>query len=133
MFPFHRVAIAGDRRVPCVYDVKLDRPMSASSYSKAFQTARRKAGVALRFYDSRHTFVTRLAENPTVSIETVKQLAGHVDPRMLSRYAHIRAQARRDAIATLEVGTAVLKSANFKSESPQNPPQSPIDAKAALN
>jgi hypothetical protein len=27
---------------------------------------------------------------------------GHVSERMLSRYAHIRAQARRDAIATLE-------------------------------
>ena len=55
-----------------------------------------------RFYDGPHAFIWRLAENPSVSIETVKQLAGHVDPRMLGRYAHIRVQARRDAIATLE-------------------------------
>jgi hypothetical protein len=37
-----------------------------------------------------------------MSEETIRQLAGHVSRRMLARYAHIRAQARRDAIATLE-------------------------------
>jgi hypothetical protein len=42
VFPFHRVAIAGNERIPHVYDVKLDRPMSPSSYSTAFETARRK-------------------------------------------------------------------------------------------
>ena len=73
----------------------------------AFDTARAKAGVNIRFYDARHTFVTRLAENPTVSEETIRQLAGHVSPRMLARYAHIRVQARRDAIATLEPDVTV--------------------------
>jgi integrase len=76
--------------------------MSASSYRTAFRTARQKAGIRLRFYDARHTFVTRLAENSSVSEETIRQLAGHVSPKMLSRYAHIRAEARRDAISTLE-------------------------------
>jgi integrase len=50
--------------------------------------------VDFRLYDARHTFVTRLAENPTLSEETIRQLAGHVNPRMLARYAHFRAKAR---------------------------------------
>ena len=101
MFPFHRVAIAGNGRIPHVYDVKLDKPMSPSATRRPSNGAE-KAGLTLRFYDARHSFVTRLAENPAVSEETIRQLAGHVSPRMLGRYAHIRAQARRDAIATLE-------------------------------
>ena len=53
------------------------------------------------FYDVRHTFFARLAENPTVSEETIRQLAGHVDPKILGRHAHLRVEARRAAIATL--------------------------------
>ena len=102
VFPFHRVAIAGNQRVPHIYDINLDRPTSPSSYRTAFETACRRASVRCRFYDARHTFVTRLAENPSISEETIRQLAGHVSPRMLARYAHIRAEARRAAIATLE-------------------------------
>jgi integrase len=81
--------------------------MSPSSYRTAFATARRIAGIRFRFYDARHTFVTRLAENASVSEETIRQLAGHVSPKMLSRYAHIRVQARRDAISTLESRDAI--------------------------
>ncbi|MGH7907325.1 MAG: tyrosine-type recombinase/integrase [Candidatus Binataceae bacterium] len=76
--------------------------MGATSYQSAFETARAKAGLAVRAYDGRHTFITRLAESPAVSEETIRQLAGHVSQKMLARYAHVRAQARRDAIATLE-------------------------------
>jgi hypothetical protein len=44
---------------------------------------------------------------------------------MLSRYAHIRAQAKRAAIATLdEVSTTEAKPENSAGDSPQKPPQS---------
>jgi integrase len=102
LFPFHHVGFAGTRRLPWVWGVDLTRPMTRFAYKRAFETARRSAEVSCRFYDARHTFVTRLAENPAVSVETIRQLAGHVSERMLSRYAHIRVQARRAAIATLE-------------------------------
>jgi integrase len=102
VFPFHRIGLAGNDRKAWLWDVKLDQPMGQWSNKSAFDTAQRHSGVACRFYDARHTFVTRLAENPSVSIETIRQLAGHVNDRMLARYAHIRAQARREAIATLE-------------------------------
>ena len=124
VFPFHRVAIAGSNRMPHVYDVRLDRAMSASSYRTAFRTARQKAGIRLRFYDARHTFVTRLAENPSVSEETIRQLAGHVSSRMLSRYAHIRAQARRDAISSLESSAGARISPKSESDGAQKWAQS---------
>jgi integrase len=128
VFPFHHVALAGNARKPLVYGVELSRPMSPSSYRTAFETARTRAGVRCRFYDARHTFVTRLAENPAVAEETIRQLAGHISPRMLARYAHIRVQARRAAIATLEPR---CEPASSEGDSPQNPPQSPDDGETA--
>ena len=113
LFPFHRVAVAGDERRAWIYGIDLDRPMSPSGCRRAFETARKLAGVQVRLYDARHTFVTRLAENSAVSEETIRQLAGHVSPRMLGRYAHIRAQARRDAIATLEPAIEAPKPTDF--------------------
>ena len=104
VFPFHHVGFAGNGREPHIWAVDLARPMGIHSYKRAFDTARRVAGVACRFYDARHTFVTRLAENPNVSEETIRQLAGHVNPRMLSRDAHIRVGAKRAAIRCLESG-----------------------------
>ncbi|HEY6418246.1 MAG TPA: hypothetical protein VIX59_04515 [Candidatus Binataceae bacterium] len=44
---------------------------------------RHTAKVDYRWHDLRHTFVTRLAENPSVSEETIRALAGHVSRRML--------------------------------------------------
>jgi integrase len=103
LFPYHHVGVAhGSKPKSWLWGVDTSRPMTRASYKCAFDTARTNAKVDCRFYDARHTFVTRLAENPAVSVETIRQLAGHVSERMLSRYAHIRAQARRDAIATLE-------------------------------
>ena len=55
-----------------------------------------------RWHDLRHTFITRPAENPRVSEETIRSLAGHVSHQMLQRYSHIRVQAKRDAITALE-------------------------------
>jgi hypothetical protein len=43
---------------------------------------------------------------------------------MLSRYAHIPAQAKRAVIASLEIVAEHPKSTDFRSDSPQNPPQS---------
>jgi integrase len=124
VFPFHRVGLAGNRRKPLIWDVDLKRPMGQWSYKSAFETARRAAEVDCRFYDARHTFVTRLAENPSVSVETIRQLAGHVNDRMLARYAHIRVQARRAAIATLERDTETSRPFDHRQGRAQNWAQS---------
>jgi len=55
-----------------------------------------------RPHDMRHTFISRLAENPGVSEQTIKALAGHVSRQMLERYSHIRSQAKQAAIQTLD-------------------------------
>jgi integrase len=102
LFPFHHVGFAGNGHKPHIWDVDLARPMGTYSYKRAFDTAKEKANVTYRFYDARHSFITKLCENPIVSEEVIRQLAGHVSPRMMARYAHIRTQARRDAIATLD-------------------------------
>ncbi len=132
VFPFHHVGLAGNGRKPHLWGIDLNRPMSTYSYKTAFNTARTAAKVDCRFYDARHSFITRLAENPTISEETIRQLAGHVSPRMLARYAHIRAQARRDAIATLEPRDGADR-AEIEGDYPQNPPQSADGAKPVLN
>jgi integrase len=103
LFPFHHVGFAGDNRKPHLWGIDLNRPMGTHSYKRAYDTARQRAGFDYRLYDARHTFITRLAENPVVSEETIRQLAGHVSQKMLSRYAHIRQAARRAAIAAIEV------------------------------
>lgn len=75
------------------------------------------AKVDCRWHDLRHTFITRLAENPNVSEETIRSLAGHVSRRMLERYSHIRTRAKEDAIRTLELS-------GFEGEGAQNWAQS---------
>jgi len=45
-----------------------------------------------------------LAENPNVSEQTIRALAGHVSRQMLERYSHIRSQAKQAAIQALELG-----------------------------
>jgi len=50
----------------------------------------------------RHTFISRLAENPSVSEQTIKALAGHVSRQMLERYSHIRSEAKQAAIQPLD-------------------------------
>jgi integrase len=100
LFPYHKIGLAGNARMPVLYDVDLDSSMG--SWRKAWRIASKTAGVRYRPHDMRHTFISRLAENPNVSEQTIKALAGHVSRQMLERYSHIRSQAKRAAIQTLE-------------------------------
>jgi len=100
VFPFHLVGIGGNSRTVEIHDVDLMRPMG--SWRKAWLAACRRAGVRYRWHDLRHTFVSRLAENPNVSEQTIRALAGHVSHQMLEHYSHIRSQAKLAAIRCLE-------------------------------
>ena len=82
----------------------LSKPVQ--SWQRAWRTALKEAGVHYRWHDLRHTFITRFAENPAVSGQTIKALAGHVSKQMLERYSHIRRQAKQDAIAALHSASA---------------------------
>lgn len=54
----------------------------------------------LRFHDLRHHVISRLAEGQT-SDQTIMSIAGHVSPRMLAHYSHIRMEAKRQALDSL--------------------------------
>ena len=119
------VGLAGDSREPVLYEVDFNRP--GAEWKSAWMAACQSAGLRYRWHDLRHTFVSRLAENPAVSEQTIMALAGHVSKSMLARYSHIRQAAKQAAIDALEADRAVAKSADFDAGSPQNPPQSVDD------
>ena len=73
---------------------------------QGWRTAWRKLTIeaelpGLRFHDLRHHSITKLAE-AGVADHTLMSIAGHVSKAMLEHYSHVRLQARRDAVATLE-------------------------------
>jgi integrase len=54
----------------------------------------------LRFHDLRHHAITELAESQA-SEQTIMAIAGHVSPKMLAHYSHIRLDAKRQALDAL--------------------------------
>ena len=58
---------------------------------------RDKAKVVGRWHDNRHTLVTELAESGAGD-EVIMSIAGHVSRAMLSRYSHVRMEAKRRAL-----------------------------------
>jgi integrase len=100
VFPRHKIGYTGNSRRSDLYAVDPSRPIG--SWKKAWRYALKASGLHYRWHDCRHTFVSRLAENPAVSEQTIMALAGHVSKAMLARYSHIRSAAKVAAIATLE-------------------------------
>ncbi len=75
------------------------RPMA--SWRTAWRSLRKAAGLSkLRFHDLRHHAITELAESQA-SDSTVMAIAGHVSPKMLQHYSHVRIQAKRTALDAL--------------------------------
>jgi hypothetical protein len=70
-------------------------------WKSAWYTALRQTALKYRWHDLRHTFITRLLENPNNSEETVRALAGHVSRKMMEHYSHIRRKAKEAAIEGL--------------------------------
>jgi integrase len=63
----------------------------------AWTKVRDKANVVGRWHDNRHTLVTELAESGAGD-EVIMSIAGHVSRAMLSRYSHVRMEAKRRAL-----------------------------------
>ena len=67
-------------------------PISSNPVRLSWDKLRARAGINdLRFHDLRHEAITRLFERG-LSIAEVDLISGHRDPRMLLRYAHLRAE-----------------------------------------
>jgi integrase len=121
LFPRHMVGLAGERRESVLYEVDFSR--MGGEWKSAWKAACQSTGCYYRWHDLRHTFVSRLAENPAVSEQTIMALAGHVSKKMLARYSRIRQAAKQAAINALDVERTLAKSSDFEAGSPQNPPQ----------
>jgi len=59
----------------------------------------------LRFHDLRHHAITELAES-LASDQTIMSIAGHVSPKMLAHYSHVRMEAKRKALDMLSAGSS---------------------------
>jgi integrase len=70
----------------------------------------------LRFHDLRHHAITELAESQT-SDQTVMAIAGHVSPRMLAHYSHVRLAAKRTALELLSKKSVQEVGSQSKTES----------------
>jgi integrase len=87
---------------PTCENGKLDPTKPMKGWRSAWRSLTKAAGLkGLRFHDLRHQAITELLEKG-LSDQTVKSIAGHVSPRMLDHYSHIRLQAKRQAVESLE-------------------------------
>lgn len=103
----------------------VDPARPITTIKSAWREVRTLAGVSYRLHDTRHTFVSRLAE-ADVSEITMKQLAGHVSRTMLERYSHIRTETKRAALEK------ALRRPAESEDSNGVPPKSPPKRKSAI-
>jgi integrase len=103
VFPSERYGLDGERGYTdgklLPYSIRPD--VAIGSWSTAWRAARTKAGVACRWHDLRHTFVSKMAEGQA-SDATIMALAGHLSRKMMERYSHVRNEAKRIAISALD-------------------------------
>jgi hypothetical protein len=95
--PNHAENFNNKRRAPALGPEAPDFALS-DLQNKPVRLSELKGKVVLMDF----TFVSRLAQNPNVSEQTIRALAGHVSRQMLEHYSHIRSQAKLAAIRCLE-------------------------------
>ena len=74
----------------------------------------------LRFHDLRHHAITELAESQA-SDQTIMAIAGHVSPKMLRHYSHVRIEAMREALDTISTGYGSVTNNDTKTSSSPDP------------
>ncbi len=75
----------------------MDPSRPVTTLKTAWGGVRKNAKVQGRWHDARHTLITELAESGAGD-ETIMAIAGHVSRQMLTRYSHIRTEAKRSAL-----------------------------------
>lgn len=96
LFPF---PVGGDWR-----NQRYDPTRHQSTVNRSWYELRRAAALPnIRLYDLRHHVITAMCEDPTCTEQTIRDIAGHVNSKMLAKYSHIRMDAKRKALEhTLE-------------------------------
>jgi integrase len=91
------------------------KPPSRWAWRKAWRQLTQECGLAgLRSHDLRHHAITRLAESSEASEQTIMSIAGHVSREMLEHYSHIRQEAKRRAVESLDNDTITSKLEKWK-------------------
>jgi integrase len=103
------------------------RPIT--SFKTAWTKVRQKAGVKGRWHDNRHTLVTELAESGAGD-EVIMSIAGHVSRAMLSRYSHVRMEAKRRALD--EIATRQRAADQKRKEEADRQQQSPVISQSTV-
>jgi integrase len=90
------------RSIQCPACGSQQRPAKACSNEKCRADIEKVKSplLGLRFHDLRHHAITELAESQA-SDATIMSIAGHVSPKMLAHYSHVRLQAKRTALDAL--------------------------------
>jgi len=92
-----------------------------STWRTAWRKLTKEAGLpGLRFHDLRHHAITELAES-LASDQTIMSLAGHVSPRMLAHYSHVRLDAKRKALDALSGGASGVVTSQSTSQNTSAP------------
>jgi integrase len=85
--------------LPACEGGKIDPTRAIKTWRTAWRSLTRAAGLrGLRFHDMRHHAITELSESEEASDQTIMSIAGHVSPRMLAHYSHVRLEAKRKAL-----------------------------------
>ena len=108
---------------PAAVTVKPDPTKPMSTWRTAWRRLTKEAGLqGLRFHDLRHHAITELAESLT-SDQTIMSIAGHVSPKMLAHYSHVRLEAKRKALDALSAGVSGVVTSQSASQNSAVPPQ----------
>jgi integrase len=105
------------------------QPPSRRGWRTAWRKLTKEAGLeGLRPHDLRHHAITKLAEPPEASEQTIMAIAGHVSREMLEHYSHVRQEAKRRAVVSLDNVTITAQLGKWEAEANQR-----IDAKKPNN
>jgi len=107
IFPAEKLMFKGagtpEKGVMTAYDVNPRKPLGA--WKRAWSTAKKQAGVECRIHDLRHHFISALAQTQTPDA-TIQAISGHLSRKMLEHYSHVRLDAKRRAVASLDTMAA---------------------------
>jgi len=93
------------------------QPPSRWGWRTAWRKLTESCGLGgLRPHDLRHHAITKLAESSEASEQTIMSIAGHVSREMLEHYSHIRQEAKRRAVASLDNVTITSQLGKWKNE-----------------
>jgi integrase len=107
IFPSEKLVFKGagapELGIMTAYDVDPGKPLGA--WKRAWSTAKKQAGVECRIHDLRHHFISALAQTQTPDA-TIQAISGHLSRKMLEHYSHVRLDAKRRAVDSLNAMAA---------------------------